>query len=121
MSLSLTPDSLEAMYDCLRAFPPFSKWKLPQGKDIHQFRVSKRKDQEGHYTRYVGTDKHIISISVSRIGHFNSLAQVMAHEMIHLKQGISKTETPNAVHNAEFWRIAKSVCKRFGWDEKTFV
>jgi predicted metal-dependent hydrolase len=45
----------------------------------------------------------------------------MAHEMIHLKQGISKTETPNAVHNAEFWRIAKSVCKRFGWDEKTFV
>ncbi len=119
MSLPLTPDRLEAMYDCLRAFPPFTS--LPEGKDIHQFIVSKRKDQEGHYTRYSGTEKHIISISANRIGHFNSLAQVMAHEMIHLYQGIKKTETPNAIHNAEFLRIAKSVCKRFGWDEKTFV
>ena len=121
MSLQLTPDTLEAMYDCLRAFYPFNKWKLPEGKNIHQFRVSKRKDQEGHYTRYVGTDKHIVSISSSRIGHFSSLAQVMAHEMIHLKQGIAKTETPNAVHNAEFIRLSRIVCKRFGWDEKTFV
>lgn len=121
MSLPLTPDRLEAMYDCLRVYPPFCKWKLPLGKEIHQFRVTNHKDQEGHYTRYVGTDKHIISISGSRIGFFNSLAQVMAHEMIHLKQGIAKTETPNAIHNAEFLRIARSVCKRFGWDEKTFV
>ena len=121
MSLPLTPDRLESMYDCLRSFPPFCKWGLPLGKDIKSFRVTKHKDQEGHYTRYVGTDKHIISISANRIGHFNSLAQVMAHEMIHLKQGICKTETPNAIHNAEFVRLSLSVCKRFGWDEKTFV
>jgi len=121
MSLTLTPDGLEAMYDCLRSFPPFSKWGLPEGKNIHQFRVTKHTGQEGHYTRFTGTDKHIISVSSKRIGHFNSLAQVMAHEMIHLRQGIFKTETPNAVHNAEFWRMSKSVCKRFGWDEKTFV
>lgn len=121
MSLPLTPSRLEAMYDCLRAFPPFSKWGLPEGKDIQQFRVTNHSGQEGHYTRYIGTNKHIISVSAKRIGHFSSLAQVMAHEMIHLKQGISKTETPNATHNAEFWRMAKSVCKRFGWDEKTFV
>ncbi len=121
MSLVLTPDRLQATYDCIRSFPPFSKWKLPAGAEIHQFRVTKHSELEGHYTRYIGTDKHIIAISSARIRHFLSLAQVMAHEMIHLKQGIDKTETPNTVHNAEFRRIASSVCKRFGWDEKTFV
>lgn len=121
MSLPLTPDRLQSMYDCLRAFPPFDRWKLPKGEDFHQFRVTKHTDQQGHYTRYTGTDKHIIAVSSKTIGHFSSLAQVMAHEMIHLHQGIQKTETPNTVHNAEFRKIALSVCKRFGWDFKTFV
>lgn len=121
MSLVLTPDRLQSIYDCIRSFPPFSKWKLPEGSEIHQFRVTKHSEQQGHYTRYIGTDKHIIAVSSRNIGHFSSLAQVMAHEMIHLHQGIQKTETPNTVHNAEFRRIAEQVCKRFGWDEKTFV
>ena len=121
MSLVLTPDRLQATYDCIRSFPPFCKWKLPAGSEIHQFRVTNHSEQQGHYTRYVGTSMHIIAVSAKNIGHFSSLAQVMAHEMIHLHQGIQKTETPNTVHNAEFRRIAESVCKRFGWDEKTFV
>ena len=117
----MTPEGLQAMYDCIRAFPPFSRWKLPEGKDIHQFRVTRHIGEQGHYTRYIGTDKHIIAVSSRNIGHFNSLAQVMAHEIIHLKQGIDKTETPGTVHNADFRKKAVSICREFGWDFKTFV
>lgn len=119
MTLPLTPARLAATYECLRAFPPFCKWKLPPAGEM-KFRVTRHADREGHYTRYVGTAKHIICISSRNIGFFNSLAEVMAHEMIHLKQGVAKTETPNTQHNAEFRRHAEHVCRLFGWDPKTF-
>lgn len=118
--LALTPERLSAAYICLRTFPPFSQWRLPTADEM-EFRVIRDPRQHGHYSRYSRTEHHWIAISSSAVGHFNTLAWVMAHEMIHLKQAISKTETPNTAHNAEFRRYAASVCRRFGWDFKTFV
>lgn len=120
MSLPLTPERLAATYECLRTFPPFCHWKLPECSEMH-FQVTKQKDREGQYTRYVRTKEHIIAISGVTVGYFHTLAVVMAHEMIHLKQAVAKTETPGVEHNAEFRRLSRRVCRAFGWDPKIFV
>lgn len=118
MKLHLTPVILAGVYESLRVCPPFARWKLPPAEDI-EFRVSQHKDREGHYTRYVGTDHHFIYVSGARIGYFDSLAIVMAHEMIHLCQAVKKTET-RGEHNADFRRKAAQVCATLGFDPKVF-
>ncbi len=110
-----------AVYECLRQFPPFSRWKLPPADEV-EFRVSNQRNTMGEYTRYARTSEHIVMVSSSTIGHFATLANVVAHEMVHLKQAIDKTE-PQKVgwHNAEYRRLAKQVCRIHGWDYKAFV
>lgn len=120
MTLALTPERLAATYECLRTFPPFCNWKLPECTEV-KFRVTRHKDREGHYTRYLGTQEHFIEVSERNVGFFSSLAKVVGHEMIHLKQAVAKTETAGTEHNAEFRRLARRVCASFGWDPKTFV
>jgi len=83
--------------------------------DQVKFTVIRSRKSHGEYTRYIGTDIHFIRISSSGHHHFNSLAQTIGHEMIHLHQARAKTET-RGQHNAEFRRIAARVCKKFGWD-----
>lgn len=118
MSLPLTPQRLAATYECLRAFPPFSRWGLPEAEAV-KFKVSRHHDRFAHYTRIKA--RHHIVVSARFNGHFNTLASTMAHEMIHLKQGVAKTETHGAQHNAEFHRLANQVCRKFGWDPKSFA
>ncbi len=120
MSLPLTPEILEAAYEFLRNTPPFKGWKLPVGDEV-EFTVTLLRDREGDHTTYRGTSDHVIRVSSNKIGHTASLVVVMAHEMIHAKQAVAKTFTANAEHNAEFRRLAKSVCKLHGFDPKTFV
>lgn len=119
--LPLTPDMVAAVYDCLQRFPPFSRWKLPPAKEV-EFQVNKQRNTMGEYTRYVRTSEHIVIVSSETVGHFATLASVVSHEMIHLKQAIDKTE-PKRIggHNAEFRRLAKPVCKIHGWDYKAFI
>lgn len=119
MSIPLTPARLRALYECLRQFPPFNKMGLPPADEI-QFEVTKTRAVSGAYCRYTYTDHHIIEVSQACNGHFATAAATMAHEMIHLGQHVQRTTTPNTEHNADFHRIAKLVCKRFGWDPKTF-
>lgn len=118
MSVILNADILAAQYEALRACPPYRRWGLPPGEDI-TFLVTQHKDREGHYTRYVGTDKHFVCVSGARIGHYHSLSVVMAHEMIHLLQAVKKTET-RTMHNPDFRRKAARVCTTLGFDPKTF-
>jgi hypothetical protein len=120
LSLPLTPIRIAVVYECLRAFPPFCRLSLPPAHQV-TFQVSRSKDRFGHYTRYTGTDKHFIVVSTRMHGHFDTLAQTVAHEMIHLHQGVAKTETSGVMHNAEFRRIAGRVCKQFGWDASPFI
>lgn len=116
--LHLDREILAGMYEALRVCPPFRRWRLPPASDI-RFVVSRHKDREGQYTRILRTDKHFIYVSTVRIGHFDSLAIVMAHEMIHLEQAIAKKET-RGEHNADFRRKAARVCKTLGFDPRLF-
>jgi len=120
VSLPLTPDILEGVYEFLRRCPPFRGWKLPE-PDAVEFTVLGARDREAHYTRYKGTDEHIIGVSSNRVGLLPTLIVAMGHEMIHLKQAVTKTETPGVQHNAEYRRIAKQVCQMHGWDFAAFV
>jgi hypothetical protein len=119
MSLKLTKEILAACYESLRACPPIRGWKLPPASVI-RFSVSRSKSEQGHYTRYVRSQEHFISISGAVIGRYHALAEVMAHEMIHLAQAIRKEETAGAQHNADFKRKAARVCRLLGFDPHLF-
>lgn len=119
MSLKLTPAILAGVYESLRLCPPFVRWKLPPCEDIG-FQVTRHRDREGHYTRYVGTDHHFICVSQAHIVRYDALSAVMAHEMIHLAQAIHKTEPKHTGHNADFKKRAQRVCKVLGFDGLTF-
>ena len=118
--IPLTPERLAAVYECLRAFPPFNRLCLPDASVI-KFRVLKTRAYHGDYTRYIGTNEHFIGVSKATHAHFESLASTIAHEAIHLHQAIAKTETGKTQHNAEFKRLALRACKTFGFDYGQFL
>lgn len=117
MTLYLTKDILTAAYDYLETTPPFNKWNLPPGEEI-DFIIG-RTDQE--YGRHWADDKHHISISCRAISRYDSLIQVMAHEMIHVYQAQTRTWTKDVVHNKSFHSLAEKVCKLHGYDVKIFI
>lgn len=119
VTLPLTPARLAATYDFLRAFPPFRRWRLPTS-DALTFTLLRTRREYGHYTRERRTTDHELAISCGKVGHASTLLVSMAHEMVHLKQAVAKTETQNTEHNAEFYELARLVCRRFGFDPKAF-
>ena len=119
MPLHLTPSVLEAAYLYLRATEPFRTWRLPEGEDV-TFRIT-------NSVHYLGTHRRsrlghpIITVSMHRVGHTETLLCTIAHEICHLVQARDGTETKGTIHNAEFYKLAKRVCNRHGWDAKEFV
>ena len=102
----------------LRAFPPFCRWNLPTAEEV-KFRLLRTKQWDADW--WIEGGRHHIRISEKRAGHMDTVVCSMAHEMIHVHQKISKTETANTEHNAEFMRLAKAISKRYGWDPQLFV
>jgi hypothetical protein len=115
VSLTITPESCAALYDALREFPPFIKLRLPDS-DAIEFHVVR--DAAVYGTYHFGDD-HAITVSEKRVGHWHTLTETMAHEMIHLYQSIRGTQT-KAEHNSEFRKLASQVCHAFGFDERCF-
>lgn len=115
--LTLTTENLEAMYDYLRVTKPFCDWNLPEGEEV-KFIVAKSKKIFGQYQLI--DKKHTIKISQNAIGHTNSLAMTMAHEMIHLHLEESGMEMREDGHNGAFRICAATVCKVHGFDLRTF-
>ena len=118
MSLKLTPKRLGAVYEMLRAFPPFSRWGLPPASEV-EFHVAKT--DKHHAAWWIDGDKHHIEISAKKHGWMASLLATMAHEMIHVRQRIAKTETRSVEHNAEFRKMVPAICRRFGFDPGQFL
>jgi hypothetical protein len=116
--LPLTPARLAGVYEMLRAFPPYNRWSLPPSAKI-KFHVLNTPHLHGDW--WIDGSKHHIRLSKKKHGHLSSLVESMAHEMIHARQRVNRTETSGAEHNAEFHRLAKLVCKRFGFDYGQFL
>lgn len=116
MSLHLTPETAELAYETLRTTMPFSKWRLPHADEI-SFRIMTTRDYIGCFRGVINGPQEI-SLSGTRIGSLDTLNRVLAHEMIHLKQEIAKTVTPNTEHNAEFRKLARVVARYHCFDPK---
>jgi ribosomal protein S16 len=110
----LTPHHVEAVYDCLRQFPPFKRWKLPAAEEVH-FSVTRAKDRVGSYCPL--GEGHHITASSEKIGHYDTLARLVAHEMVHMKLQIDGFPNWN-LHGAAFTRYAASVARYHGFDPK---
>lgn len=118
MSLPITSARLASVYAMLRAFPPFSRWRLPPASEV-RFHVAKT--DKWHAAWWINDGTHHIEISAKKHGQLASLVCSMAHEMIHVRQRVVKTETKGAEHNEEFRRLATLVCRRFGFDGGQFL
>lgn len=118
MSLPITPLRLAAVYEMLRAWPPFCRWSLPASGEL-KFHVSKSRKNNAQW--WIAGDRHHIEASQRNHGHLVTLILSMAHEMIHVRQRVARTETPGVEHNAEFVRIGKRIARRYGWDEGQFI
>lgn len=112
----MTPDTIEAQYLALRTTRPFRKWGLPDPDDI-AFCVLASRDRMGHFRGAI-TGPHEIGISMRRVGTIDTLIRVLAHEMIHLFQELTKTTTANTEHNAAFRRISAEVARHHCFDPK---
>lgn len=120
MALRLTHENLPAAYEYLRACEPFCRWKLPHADEIG-FAVTRHRDRYAHMQGYQRSTEAEIAVSERMVGTTKLLMEVMAHEMIHLHQHLKKLETAGTMHNADFMRRAKVVCKRHGFDLQAFV
>lgn len=116
--IPITPDRLAAVYEMLRAWPPFCRWKLPQASEV-KFRVAKTR--RWHAAWWIDGVRHHIEVSEKTHGHLASVVSSMAHEMIHVRQRIAKTETRGVEHNAQYLRLAKRVCAIHGFDYGQFL
>lgn len=116
--LPITPERLAGVYEMLRAFPPYNRWQLPPAEEV-KFHILKT--TQLHADWGIAGGRHHIRVSKTKHGHLSSLVESMAHEMIHARQRIAKTETNGAEHNAEFHVLAKRVCKAFGFDYGQFL
>ena len=118
MALKLTPELLAGTYQLLASTQPFASWKLPEADEV-EFHISRQPNYRGQYWRTAKND-HAIEISERLIGNLGWLIRTMAHEMVHLYQSEYKHETPNAQHNAHFYKMAKKVCLVHEWDYRLF-
>lgn len=117
MTLPLSTEMLEQAYEYLRATPPFNRWKLPDSDGL-DFTVAHTHDYYGWCDLVTKTGRFRIAVSTNAVGHTSTLMSIMAHEMVHLRQKLTRTETKGAAHNAAFRKMAARVCKWHGFDPK---
>src|SRR5438067_11747929 len=115
-ALRLTPESLEGAYEFLRATLPFRRMNLPHADEI-LFRVMGTRDCFGHFRGRSkrAPDFNEIGVSQRMVRSTDVLIATMAHEMIHLFQHESGSDS-RTDHNAQFRRIAARVCRIHGFD-----
>lgn len=111
--MHLTPARLAAVYDCLRAFPPFESWRLPESDEV-EFSVGVRVEEFGWYAMRNG--QHTIEVSGVLVNDWQTLVETVAHEMVHLHQARSGPVD----HDCEWRRLAGRVCRTFGWKLEGF-
>lgn len=116
MSL-VTPARMREAYAFLRGCRPFDGWKLPSASDVH-FEVLSGRDHAQYDPNY---EKHVIRVNGMTHLTLEQLFASMSHEMIHLRQELTgRLPYQKDPHNADFRRMAKSVCHHLGFNVQAF-
>lgn len=113
--MHLTPEALARTYDSLRAFSPITSWKLPPSHAI-EFRVVRVRGLHGKASH----SPFVIAISELCVGHYNTLVQTLAHEMVHIKLFLDGHKRWDRHYTSAFQRHAARVCREMGWDALAF-
>lgn len=109
--IKVTPATIRASYELLVQLPPFSRWKLPDTKDI-EFVATRAVDCYGEYE-----PEHIIRVSGAKNGHLDTLLRTVAHEIIHMVRACRGD--PNwDKHDDKFAEMAAAVSQNMGFDPK---
>lgn len=116
--MKVTARHVRAAYAMFRSLPPFCRWGLPPPEQV-RFAVNSVRGEFGRYES--PGEHHRISVSRHNVKSFHALAITMAHEIIHLRQELTKTHSDRAQHNRAFVRTAKHVCRTLGFSDAGFV
>lgn len=111
--MSLTPATLQAVYEMLVQVPPFRRLKLPPSCEI-TFEVYNEPACYGEYE-----PEHIIRISRAKVGHLDTLIKTMAHEMVHCLLYVRKDKAWDQ-HTGKFEHYANRISSTMGFDPKEF-
>lgn len=111
--MNVNAEHVLAVYKMLLSFPPFSRWHLP---DKVNTAVVPFKSFRADYD----PKTHTIRVSFEKITTFHCLVEAVAHEMCHIRQDRMNRWPVGDVHNADFQRMAKQVCKHFPFDPANF-
>jgi hypothetical protein len=60
VTIQLTPERCAAVYECLRQFKPFNRWRLPSAKSV-EFRTPQRADIMGEHVHAPGHQRESTS------------------------------------------------------------
>lgn len=112
--MKLTALDLVCAYNYLNSHPPFTKWNLPSHDRI-RFVVKRSLMQMGEYD----VDPHTIIVSSKTNENLQQVLETVAHEMVHMACEI-KDYYKHPDHDYHFQRLAKQVCRQFGWPIKDF-
>lgn len=125
MKSILTPATLASAYTLLRCTAPFEKWELPPADQI-VFKVVGNTFHFGKcWTRwnnrqFKDTRHFEIEVSEATVHTLERLLRCMAHEMIHVREGVNAqcgTEKLRmAKHGKMFYRLEGQICRAHRWD-----
>ena len=112
--IPVTPNTVKAAYEFLRHFPPFNRWSLPPSNKI-TFYVTDFIWEDPEYD----AGKHTLRVSAVKLSKYHKLIEVMAHEMIHVREHVCGKWTKK--HNSAFFlKCRRQICKHFDFDPLTF-
>lgn len=102
---------MAAAYDYLLCTRPFRRWGLPHSDNI-EFHILRTSQIFGDFN-----PPNIFRVSAALVARTDTLMQLMAHELVHLRQHIRGLPVN---HGKAFKRIATVVCREHGWDLALF-
>ena len=108
----INEDSIAALYTAFIQIEPFASMPFPPAKRV-EFVVCNNPDLYGEYQ----PEPHIITISVGKCSHLDTVIKTLLHEMIHQIIYIKHPKTDKYLsHKGEFKILQKRVAKQFGFD-----
>lgn len=101
-------------YVFLKSHSPFNEYITIPSHEV-KFVVTRSEMRMGEYD----VDPHTIMVSSKSCANWNDVLETIAHEMVHMICEL-KDHANHHEHDYHFKRIAKRVCKHWGFDPKTF-
>lgn len=112
----VTDARIRDAYVYLRNLPPFNRWNMPAASECTFALLIDR-----HHAEYCKDGKHIIAVNPDTHITLGDLHMSVAHEMVHQRQQmLGRLPMVKDPHNAEFRRMAKTVCAQLGFDLQKF-